>query len=1030
METGKAFVCDNEEELEQRLPRSCKKGVRAVGVFPLQELKNDHMQGALHVCFYHFKKITEPVLRIIEVFAKQIEIVIQNHLFLKLASETAEQAWNASAFQNFLQSLASLDSPGSLLERIANSILIYLPDADNLVLYEYSQSQQSIVAPPVTHGEFLHPNKISRRIYPGGTLASILREGESRFIDDVYQEEALVRENPESGDARFVVREGIKSSAHLLLKAHSGQIVGILLVNYRTYHPFFAAEKKVIRSFASAAAIAMENARLLQEERTRNEVSAAPTLNSVSAKILSDLRRHIDFTTASLQLIRNDTRALLAGIGFDVSQSNPYLIRPVSKDPIVKEIVTSLQPVVIANTSSFPHWERQEETSRVHSWIGLPLVFVDKALAILTIDHDQPGHYTLSADEVERLMQYGRDAAVQLHQALVYDDADNRIANLRLMNDVTDAVGSKISTDDFAKDIVARVVERLRCDQCTIFLRERGNGNASLKAHATSGRFSAFLAERSYDITQGVEATSPVQTAFLRGKIQSNDSPGIDLMRADQKEQRARPRSFIAAPIAAGDHRLGVLFAEKNEGGLFAESHKLMLDNVAHYAGIAIERDLGLDILQATAIKMLQETNVTGVLDDIVDRLVSFAAVDSAVVQLVDRKGTVTKSIASHCTTNTSQRKVYLDALTREALKGEVFLADTAENPFVDMPLKQYFRSILGIPLALNGQAMGALFLFSRTLRTFSDTERLLLRFLGEQAALVIQKTQAQERTQEKLGEAERRRNASHKLAGINNLTGALLHAIEPLAGSIRQGINTLTEKQRSVAEFAGVTREHVGLIPDDERWRETLTNAAEACKEVAGGVRDLERGLNQLRETADRVCSILERVPSLDTEETLQRIKLSHLLDRALQRVRSTMGQEIMARIDVTESYQSCSEEIETYARQLIDTLADVITNAVEAMKHGGRLIVTAETTVIEEEPYIELRIEDTGAGIDPKYLPDAIYNPRHSTKGKEIGLGLYYAKHVFEANGIRHRAESTLGKGTTFILHVPVAERIPGAS
>ena len=68
-----------------------------------------------------------------------------------------------------------------------------------------------------------------------------------------------------------------------------------------------------------------------------------------------------------------------------------------------------------------------------------------------------------------------------------------------------------------------------------------------------------------------------------------------------------------------------------------------------------------------------------------------------------------------------------------------------------------------------------------------------------------------------------------------------------------------------------------------------------------------------------------------------------------------------------------------------------------------------------------MELTFTDTGAGIDPAVLP-RIFEPFFSTKTEGTGLGLAITQKIIESHGGSIEVESTLGKGTTFRVRLPV--------
>ncbi len=75
-------------------------------------------------------------------------------------------------------------------------------------------------------------------------------------------------------------------------------------------------------------------------------------------------------------------------------------------------------------------------------------------------------------------------------------------------------------------------------------------------------------------------------------------------------------------------------------------------------------------------------------------------------------------------------------------------------------------------------------------------------------------------------------------------------------------------------------------------------------------------------------------------------------------------------------------------------------------------------------QKEYIEVRIADTGQGI-PKEDLSKIFEPFYTTKGKHgTGIGLAVTWRIIDNHGGNINVESEVGKGTTFIVHLPLQE------
>lgn len=164
--------------------------------------------------------------------------------------------------------------------------------------------------------------------------------------------------------------------------------------------------------------------------------------------------------------------------------------------------------------------------------------------------------------------------------------------------------------------------------------------------------------------------------------------------------------------------------------------------------------------------------------------------------------------------------------------------------------------------------------------------------------------------------------------------------------------------------------------------------------------------------------------------------VPVKHLINEMVKIVRDTFPKSISIdciaptklwpiRGDMTELHQ---------------VLLNLCVNARDAMPEGGRLTIRAENQRLHEPRaagnssipagrYVMLAISDTGTGIAPEVLP-RIFEPFYTTKSpdKGTGLGLSTVKKIMKEHQGFLNVRSELGKGTTFMLHLPVAESAEG--
>ncbi len=105
----------------------------------------------------------------------------------------------------------------------------------------------------------------------------------------------------------------------------------------------------------------------------------------------------------------------------------------------------------------------------------------------------------------------------------------------------------------------------------------------------------------------------------------------------------------------------------------------------------------------------------------------------------------------------------------------------------------------------------------------------------------------------------------------------------------------------------------------------------------------------------------------------------------------------------------------------QIERVFINIIINAAEAMDGEGLLAL--ETSYHEGNDYIEVTITDTGSGIEAENL-DNIFDPFFTTKevGHGTGLGLAISYGIIKSHRGTLSVESEIGKGTTFIIRLPI--------
>ena len=106
----------------------------------------------------------------------------------------------------------------------------------------------------------------------------------------------------------------------------------------------------------------------------------------------------------------------------------------------------------------------------------------------------------------------------------------------------------------------------------------------------------------------------------------------------------------------------------------------------------------------------------------------------------------------------------------------------------------------------------------------------------------------------------------------------------------------------------------------------------------------------------------------------------------------------------------------------KIMRVFINLIKNAIDAMPQKGTLTITNRQT----KDNVEIAFADTGKGIPEKTLPK-LFSPLFTTKAQGMGFGLAICKRIMDAHGGTITVETTVNKGTTFTITLPVKSKEP---
>jgi signal transduction histidine kinase len=217
----------------------------------------------------------------------------------------------------------------------------------------------------------------------------------------------------------------------------------------------------------------------------------------------------------------------------------------------------------------------------------------------------------------------------------------------------------------------------------------------------------------------------------------------------------------------------------------------------------------------------------------------------------------------------------------------------------------------------------------------------------------------------------------------------------------------------------------------------ETLAAVGEMASAVAHGIRNplssirtsaelaLEGGGAQ-RESAQDIIAEVDRVENwvrelLDYSRPvsggLETVELNSIIETSLEHFAREMDK---CGVALSKQFAAALPRVRGHSSLFVQAFNNLISNALDAMPGHGQLTVASRLT--DDRRHVEVRISDTGKGIEPGDL-DKVMKPFYSTKAAGIGVGLPLTKRIIERHGGTLAIASSARVGTTVTLQLVAA-------
>ncbi len=776
------------------------------------------------------------------------------------------------------------------------------------------------------------------------------------------------------------------------------EVIGVMAVqSYERENAFDVTDLNFMMTVAGQVAVAIQNARLYQEEKKRREMaltlremgellSSTLDLDAIINQALDYLKRVVDYDTASLILLEDNKLRIVAGRGFGEKLEEVLKVTfdPEKNIPF-RRMRETLKPVLIRDTAEENILDKVTAVERIRSWIGAPLIYRGQVIGQLSVDKEIPGFFT--PEDAEAVMIFAGQLAIAIQNARLYQETvtlaqeleervRQRTAELQqTMEDlarerdmvetlyrITERLAATLDLDRVLNEALRMLHEAIGAPQGAIMLLDQ---NGRLIYRAAFGR--------KEPLPKGGKPTPFSVGKGLAGWVIEKKQPVIIPDVAQDVRWIPLPsesgmvrKSALAVPLLLGEEALGAILLFHPDPSYFTEDHLKLVSAAAAQVAQAINnaelyrlitdqaQRLG-DMLQEQAAEAYRiQTILSSITDGILvlDEKNNILMLNPSAEEMLGVKGA---SLADHplrdIVTATSEKerdfvlKFYTDLLIQNAKVKE---PGEAVSFRVEGPRKVLDVSLVRAPVGRGG-TMGTIAVL-RDITREAEIDRMKTEFIS---------------------------TVSHELR-------------TPMT-SIKGYIDLL---------YMGVAGP---LSEQQKRFVTIIKNNADRLASLVSDILDISRiesGRVRLNFEPLSLKKVVEEV-SLAFEHRIREKSLSYI-------------------VDIPDDLPPLWADKD----RLTQILTNLISNACQYTPEGGSVTVTARAV----GDVVQVDVRDTGIGIAPEDLPrvfDRFFRADHPVvrESPGTGLGLAITKAFVELHGGQIWVQSELGKGSTFSFTIPVA-------